>query len=229
MLLVQLAENMGLGTSTVPKHLREVGSFFEDIMPLYVKLPTVPELAQLGTPIDGESAVLYVDGLLSAIQRPDHAGDDFYCGRGGKCRDCLNIQVVCDQFGVIRELVTGMPGRMHDKTALMHSTEFQTYLGTLPRPYVALGDSAYQGFNQAKLRVPYHGVNRRNLTNQQRAYNKQHSSLRSVVERVNLCLEAKWRILQMKEFRIAAKSGVIMPSQIVIAAAVLHNRYTNFI
>jgi hypothetical protein len=220
---------MGIGKSTVVKYLDEVGLFFEQIAPLYIQLPDAADLPRLATQIGAEQAVLFVDGMLTAIQRPDHAGDDFYCGRGGKCRDSLNVQVVCDCLGVIREVITGMPGRMHDKTALLHSGVFQAYLNNLPNGYVVLGDSAYQGFNQVKLRVPYHGVNLNQLTRQQRQYNKLHSSLRSVVERVNLCLQVEWRILQMKECRLPAKTGVTRASQLILAAAVLHNRFTNFI
>lgn len=220
---------MGVAPPTAMDYIREVALFFEEIAPLYIRLPDAHEFPRLSTVINGEDAILFVDGFLPAIQRPDHAGDDFYCARGGKCRDSINVQIICDRFGLIREVVTGMPGRMHDKTALQHSAAFRNFVNGLPNGYIVLGDSAYQGYDAAKLRVPHHGVNFNNLTQAEREYNTAHSSLRSVVERVNLCIEVKWRILQMKEFRVAAKTGVVLASQIVLAAAVLHNRYTNFI
>lgn len=50
-----------------------------------------------------------------------------------------------------------------------------------------------------------------------------------IVERTIGAAQIKWRMTQMKENRLAAKSGIEFACDCCIAVAVLHNRYTNFL
>ena len=51
----------------------------------YIQLPGANELRQLAQALpDGRLVVLYIDGFIVRIQRPDNAGDSYFCGRHGK-------------------------------------------------------------------------------------------------------------------------------------------------
>ena len=115
-------------------------------------------------------------------------------------------------------------GAMHDKSALEFSPLFTNYLNGLPADTVVLGDAAYRGFHP-KVVVPYTGV----LDRDQGLLNERHSAMRQIVERSIGALQTKWRILQMKENRLPAKSSVRYASKCIVACCVLHNRFTNFV
>ena len=50
---------------------------------------------------------MYIDGYIARIQRPDGAGDAYFCGRHGKSCDSLNTQYISDQHGLVRHIITG--------------------------------------------------------------------------------------------------------------------------
>jgi hypothetical protein len=238
---MQVGTLIGVAKQSIVAYLPEVGDFFMDIAASYITLPDPAEYDQLaGTPLfvpDRHNptiarrrlAILFVDGFVARIQRPDHAGDSHFCGRHGKQCDSINTQIICDKFGLVRYVLTGLPGSMHDKSALEHSQTFQTFCDQLPRPYVVGGDKAYLGYNREKLLHPTKDVRGRVRTDLELIFNKQLSSQRMKVENVIGCLESKWRVLQLKDKRIAAKVGTLLASKLVIAACVLHNRFTNYI
>ena len=57
--------------------------------------------------MDGEikRVILYIDGVIMHIERPDHAGDAYFCGRHGKSCDSFNVQYVVHKRGAIRQLL----------------------------------------------------------------------------------------------------------------------------
>jgi hypothetical protein len=218
-----------------------VADFFMDIASAYIVLPTPAEYDGLaGNPLfkpDDNNPnvarrrlpILMVDGFLARIQRPDHAGDSHFSGRHGKQCDAINSQIVCDKFGLVRYMLSGLPGSMHDKCALAHSQTFTRFCANLPRPYVVLGDKAYLGYNREKLLHPAKVIRGRPRSDLQKFFDKELSKQRVKVENVIGCIQARWCILQMKDKRIAAKTGTVLAGKLVVAACVLHNRFTNYI
>ena len=110
--------------------------------------------------IDHYRVVLFIDGFVVRIQRPDGAGDAFFCGRHGKSCDSLNVQYVTDIKGRVWHVITGLSDATHDKTAAGWSVELWQFLGALPDDYVMHGDAAYQGLHEQVV-TPVVG---RNLT-----------------------------------------------------------------
>ena len=226
----QIGYTMGLAKSTVIAYTHEVAEFLFSISPLHISLPQLQELDGLSMPlrtVDGRMlrVVLYIDGAIVKIQRPDHAGDAFFCGRTGKSCDSLNVQYIMDKFGRVRHVISGIPGATHDRTAVEWSGEFMAYLNALPDNFAVLGDPAYRNFHQRV--VTTFGGN--NLPQDQLNFNLQCTRLRQIVERGIGATQLKWRIQQLKENRIPAKYGPMFASQCTIAACVLHNRFTNFL
>ena len=215
----------GMAESTSRESCLSVAEFLLSIANEHIQLPaTQQEMADMGVAVNGRTAILFVDGCIIPIQRPDHAGDAFFCGRHGKSRDSINAQLVCDKSGKIRHVVAGVPGAAHDKTAIEFSDEFVDFLATLPPDFVVVGDAAYRGLQ--RIMVPHIG---HNLTPEQQAYNEDISRARQIVERCIGATQLKWRMQQLKENRFAAKKSAEFASKCVVAAAVLHNRFTNFL
>ena len=178
------------------------------------------------SPDDNEQrVVLFIDGFIVRVQRPDGAGDAYFCGRHGKSCDSLNVQYVTDKRGRVRHIITGCAGSTHDKTAASWSLQLRRFLDNLPPGYVVLGDPAYRGLHRNVITT----ITGHNLTQQQQRFNDACTRMRQIVERCIGASQLKWRIQQLKDNRIAAKKGVVFASRCTIAAAVLHNRFTNFL
>jgi len=120
----------------------------------------------------------------------------------------------------------GLSGSTHDKTAAAWSVALRQFLDALPGNYVVLGDAAYRGLHP---RVITPVVSRQHLTPNEVAYNNACTSIRQIVERSIGASQLKWRMQQLKENRFAAKKGVLFASRCTVAAAVLHNRFSNFL
>lgn len=178
------------------------------------------------TRVDRYRVLLYTDGFIVKIQRPDHADDAYFCGRHGKSCDSLNVQYVVDKSGRVRHIITGLSGSTHDKTAASWSIQLRQFLDAVPDGYVVLGDAAYRGLHQ---RVITPLINNGRLTAANLAYNDSCTRIRQIVERSIGATELKWRVQQLKDNRIEAKKGVLFASRCTMAAAVLHNRFTNFL
>ncbi|ESP03480.1 hypothetical protein LOTGIDRAFT_171417 [Lottia gigantea] len=174
------------------------------IAPRFIKLPHPEEYADLTTVRD-------VDGNnkdIIRIQRPHHAGDAYFCGRHGKSCDSFNVQYVCDKFGRIRHVISGLTGSTHDKIAAEWSPEFMQYLHTLPNDVLVLGDPAYRNLHPSVM----HTFTGANLTQQQLQSNTR-TRQRQIVERTISATELKWRMTQMKENRFAARKGPDLASK----------------
>jgi hypothetical protein len=71
----------------------------------FIHLPQPAEFQNLETPlqdVNGQNCyrvLLYIDGFIVKIQRPDYAGDAYFCGRHGKSCDSLNVQYITDKTG----------------------------------------------------------------------------------------------------------------------------------
>jgi hypothetical protein len=169
--------------------------------------------------------LLYIDGFIVKIQRPDGAGDSYFCGRHGKSCDSINVQYISDKYGRVRHVITGLSGSTHDKTAAAWSHQLRHFLNGLPAGYVILGDPAYRGFHPNVIST----FTGHNLSADQQSFNDACTRLRQIVERTIGASQLKWRIQQLKDNRIAAKGGILFPAKCTIAAAVLHNRFTNFL
>lgn len=91
--------------------------------------------------------------------------------------------------------------------------------------YAILADSAYQGLHPRIM-----PLNRGpNMTLAQRMFNMHAARIRQLVERAIGASENKWRIQQSKENRLPGLSGPEFAGKCTIAAAVMHNRYTNYV
>jgi len=118
-----------------------------------------------------------------------------------------------------------LSGATHDRTAASWSAELMHFLNNIHGDYVILGDPAYRALHPRVI-TTFTG---NNLTAEQLQFNTSCTRIRQVVERTIGATQLKWRIQQLKDNRIAAKSGVLFAAQCTVVATVLHNRFTNFL
>lgn len=221
----QTARSEGIAKPTMIMYSRKVASFFRSTAANHIHLPIDEEVHAMRARHLGNSMVVgLVDGFLLKIQRPDRARDEFYTGRPGKCYDSMNVQYVCDLHGKILHVVTGISGRAHDKNGIEWSPRLRAWLDNLPGNYCILGDSAYLGYHPKCL-----ALYRNPQGAQQTEFNRRGSSIRTKVENVIGAQECIWRLLMTKENRVPAKKGLEFPCDLVLTAAVLHNRFSNYL
>ncbi|XP_072163680.1 putative nuclease HARBI1 [Diadema setosum] len=226
----QVGRAGGMATSTAFLHTRQACNFVFETASQYISLPRETEYEELSTRLtlpDGQvkRVVLYIDGYIARIQRPDHAGDAYLCGRHGKSCDSLNTQYIIDKHGIVRQVISGLPGSTHDKTATEWSLSFMNFLDRLPEDIVVLGDPAYRGLHRAVI----HTAVGHDLGDAELRFNTDATKLRQVVERTIGATQRRWRMSQLKENRLAAKGGIVFPAKCLVAMAVLHNRFTNYV
>ncbi|ESO95138.1 hypothetical protein LOTGIDRAFT_160901 [Lottia gigantea] len=217
-------------TSTASDYVHEVADFLYETASQHIKFPRPELFGELSLPLQDPNGqnlqvILYIDGEIVKIQRPDHAGDAYYCGRPGKHCDSVNIQYVVDKRVVIRYVVSGLSGATHDRTFIEWSREFMDFLDTLPEDVVVLGDPAYRNLHPRIVAT----VGGRNLAPEEIRYNDACTRIRQVVERSIGATKLKWWMSQMKENRFPAKKGRLFAAKCMVAICQLHNRFTNYI
>jgi DDE superfamily endonuclease len=126
--------------------------------------------------LDKYKVILYIDGFIVKIQRPDHAGDAYFCGHHEKSCDSINVQYETDQHGEVRHIITGVSGSTHDKTADLWSAKLLAFLNNLPHNYVVLGDPAYKGLHPRVFTT----FTCLNLTPDQKSFNDACTRIRQV-------------------------------------------------
>jgi len=88
----QLGRSDRNAKSTAFYYLHDAAHFFCSIADNYIQLPGLNKLPQLAQPLpDGQMVILYIDGFIVHVQRPDNAGDAYFRGRHGKSCDSINV------------------------------------------------------------------------------------------------------------------------------------------
>ena len=212
----QIGYTYGIAKSTVILYVQNIINFLFASAEHHINLPTPDEYNNLVKRVRDHKVILYIDGFITKITRPNNAGDAYYCGRPGKACDSLNVQLIVDKNGFVRHILSGIPGSSHDKHAIEWSTEFMDYLNTLEAPYCILGDPAYRGLHDRVITTYIgEGLNERQLE-----FNSECTRLRQIVERSINALQIQWRFLQCKDNRFPAKLNHSLASKATIAAAV---------
>lgn len=109
----QVALSQGVAKSTLIFHVKKIAQFFAQTASHHIMLPQPHEFPNLAIPLHDNSSqthhqvIGYIDGFIVKIQRPDHAGDAYFCGRHGKSCDSLNVQYITDKDGHVRHIITG--------------------------------------------------------------------------------------------------------------------------
>ncbi|KAL5022810.1 hypothetical protein ScPMuIL_001965 [Solemya velum] len=184
--------------------------------PEVIKWPESCELAKLSSDFEcmaGFPGVVgCIDGTYIPIRGPTDNRDAYICRKG---YPAIHLQGCCDASMKFTDVSVGNPGSIHDARAFSTS-ELQTKLNNSPLPsqYHLLGNSAYR-LTQYMM-VPFRDNG--HLTDDEKKFNKFHSSTRVTIERCFGLLKGKFRRLKYLDM-------LLLPdmSYVLLAACVLHN------
>lgn len=118
---------------------------------------------------------LFFDATEQPIQRPSSKNPrrEYYSGKQGD--HTIKHQIAVDEAGKIQAVSHSYPGRVHDKRV------YDAEQVVIPRKAEAIGDLGYQG---SVLTVPNKKPKGRTLSEEEKAYNREHASERILVEHV---------------------------------------------
>ncbi|CAF5024372.1 unnamed protein product [Rotaria sp. Silwood1] len=222
-----IANLFGVSRSTVCVIFEEViDTIVSRLYYRYIKLPVGKELSEV---IDGfrttwgfPQCAGAIDGTHFAILAPVDNAADYY---NRKAYHSMHAQFLVDHTYLIRSIVVGWPGSVHDSRVFGSSSLYEKITQTdllsshtkiiegESMPAFFVGDSAYP--LSENLLKPYRNVN---LTSNQMTFNYRLSRARVVVECAIGRLIRRWRRLSKRIDCATEKVSVV-----ILAAAILHN------
>jgi len=151
--------------------------------------------------------MLFIDGFIVKIQRPDGAGDAYFCG---KSCDSINVQYVTDKNG-----------RIHTSSLdclAVHTTKPQHH--GLPS-YDSFWTTCWQTTWSLVIQPIAVCIPRSSQDIKvSREFSDACTRMRQIVERSIGASQLKWRLQQLKENRIAAKKRRLICCK-------MHNRFSH--
>lgn len=220
-----------LGATTIGEIVIETCKvIWEELAPLYMKIPTVDEWKQVAdrfrTLWNYPNCVGAIDVKLIKLESPQNSGSAFYCYKNFHA---ITLQAVVDADAKFLFVDVGNYGRNCDSATFMDSNFgklFRRKELDLPKPckfhestcedkmpFIFVGDEAYS--LSVNLMRPFP---KRRLDNRKRIYNYRHSRARRIVE----CAFG----MMTKKFRVLEHSMLLEPhkaTDITLACCILHN------
>ena len=211
-----IADNFGMDKSTANLSIRNLLSFIctylcdklihwptrdeqEEMQALYMDLYNFPGIVGM------------IDGTHVQIRKPDERGYDYY---NRKDYYSVVLQVVCRENLLFTDVYAGWPGKVHDARVFRHSPLFERGRYLCTNNGHILADSACPTLEWVLL--PFHDNG--HLTAAQSTFNREHSKLRSAVERAIGQYKGRFPRLQNLDQR---NMETIVST--IIAACVMHN------
>ncbi|KAL9962111.1 hypothetical protein ACROYT_G031184 [Oculina patagonica] len=209
----EIADRFNVTYSSVSRTVVRVMKAVCELKNQYIRWPNGNEInevkADFGDTFPG--VIGAIDGTLIHIRCPSENKEAYNCR---KRFHALNVQVVCDNQMVFRDVLAGWPGSVHDSRILRNSLLWQNSAAKFPGDTHLLGDGGYPLTRW--LMVPFRDNG--HLTRQQIRFNEILSTLRQVVERAIGLLKGRWRKLQYLNL-LSVKHMTMQ----IMAACVLHN------
>ncbi|XP_043213620.1 protein ANTAGONIST OF LIKE HETEROCHROMATIN PROTEIN 1-like [Amphibalanus amphitrite] len=246
MALYNLASNMeyrvtanqfGSHKTTVRKHLLGFCSAVVECMADYIQLPSAAEAIEIARRWEAKwsfpQAYGAIDGTHIPITAPSDGFRDYVNRKGWPS---IQLQAVCDDRYLFRNINCGAPGSSHD-AGILAASPLQDHSPRLPKeprmiegvpvPLCLLGDPAYP--LQPWLMKPYAlslaSAQSRGLTDEQQqleaereSFNVYHSAGRMAIECAFGRLKGRWRKLQKR-----IEVDVDKVPLIVSTCCILHN------
>ena len=162
-------------------------------------------------------AVGIIDGTpVIFSQKPAVDGETFW---SRKAVYCMNLQLVCDDQGLIRDFFTGCPGSMYDNKVFERMSLFKDHATYFSEGEFLLADSGYA--LTTFCLVPYRHPQAQFKHNQD--FNELFSSARVKIEHVNGILKSRWSSLKGLPTQIKKESDLLVVNKHIAACIVLYN------
>ncbi|KAK3924065.1 Protein ANTAGONIST OF LIKE HETEROCHROMATIN PROTEIN 1 [Frankliniella fusca] len=208
----------GVSRGVVHFHYVLVIEALRELAPKYIKWPSLVERQRISQSIEARTGYLgiigAIDGTLIKITAPRIQKGRYFDRHQSYS---INVQAVCDDNLLFRDVYIGEPGSVHDIRVFERSPLNDMFLernDLISADEHLVGDCGYE--LRRKLLMPFrdNGV----LTQRQRLFNYVHSSIRMCVERSFGRLKGKFRRL----FYLYTKKFVYLIDHI-LSSFVLHN------
>lgn len=161
----------------------------------------------------------YVDGShINLNEAPVYDPESYYTR---KQRYALQIQAICDNDYLIRNIFVGFPGSVHDARVFANSD-----IGTNPDKYLnngqwIAGDSAYP--NSEYIVTPFRLNSTTGTPQERRKFNKHFSSFRVAIECCFGILKQVFSSLQSLRIRIDSKESHKLACDWIVCCCILYN------
>ena len=148
-----------------------VGRNINPLQPMLAKIFHIPERKVKMS--EEEILEIFIDATEQGINRPQKGQRKWYSGK--KKKHTIKHQIIVSKNGQIKAVGCSTTGKTHDKK------DYQNKKFIIPPKLRMKGDLGYQG---TSIEVPIKKKKKQKLTKEQKAFNRQHSSERIVVEHV---------------------------------------------
>lgn len=168
-----------------------VGRNINPLQPMLAKIFCIPERKVKMS--EEEILEIFIDATEQQINRPKKGQRKWYSGK--KKKHTIKHQIIVSRTGRIKAVGNSATGKTHDKK------DYRNKKFIIPPKLRTKGDLGYQG---TSIEVPIKKKKNQKLTKEQKAFNRQHSRERIVVEHVF----AKMKIFKVlsERFRNPLKS-----------------------
>jgi len=137
-----------------------------------------------------------VDATEQPVQRSQDAEQQNQHYSGKKKRHTRKVQIIVNEYGVVREVSDSVPGAVHDRELFRQSGA----AATIPKETITGGDAGYQGMQDDlpdhSVITPFKKSKLHPLTEDQQLLNQEFSRSRIIVENV---------LAQFKNFKALAE------------------------
>lgn len=148
-----------------------VGRNINPLQPMLAQIFRIPERKVKMN--ETEILEVFIDATEQGINRPQKSQRKWYSGK--KKKHTIKHQIIVSKTGRIKAIGNSTTGRTHDKK------DYQDQRFIIPPTLKTKGDLGYQG---TSIEVPIKKKKNQKLTKEQKAFNRQHSRERIVVEHV---------------------------------------------
>jgi hypothetical protein len=223
--------NTGISQSSISDWVEEIVGALEIIAPHFIFLPDTPEqLADIAEGFEhwGNSRLPMCVGAIDGTHIPVQSDDISYINCKGY--KSINMQCVCDNNLMIRDVFGGFSGNMSDKIVFAQWEKQVGFVDWIAKRvvgrnfngtnvcYYLVGDGGYT--LQPGLQIPFAGHAAGTLTPEKRDWNYWMSSNRICIEQCFGLLKGRWAILTATH---RLKYSPEKVTRIFSACCVLHN------
>ena len=216
----------GLSEGGVDKIFNRVITAILSIANDIIKWPDADERTAIKARFQRNHGILGAVGIIDGTpvvfaQRPSIDGEVFW---SRKSIYCINLQLVCDDKGYIRWMLSGWPGSVFDNTVFEKSTLCRNPDQHFSHGEYVMADAGYalklyciSPYKLPLSDIPHHAL-----------FNEKFSSKRVTIEHVNGQLKNRWASLKSLPYQIKKKRDFRKLNRHVTACVCLHNLLKSF-
>ena len=219
--LIRNAHHAGFAEGSVVNFTNRVVAALLSLHDRYIHWPDADERSSIKSRFRSKfginGAVGIVDGTpIVFSQKPSIDGETFFSRKGFYC---INLQLICDDTGMIRHYLTGWPGSVFDNTLFEKMAPCRKPGEFFNPGEFLLADSGYslRSFCLVPYRQPFAAIPHNQL------FNELFSSARVKIEHVNGVLKGRWAILKGIPTQVKTTKDFKRVNEHVVVCLILHN------